>query len=506
MLNRLFGQETHNYLHLIGLSGLAFGLPLNKVVMSISMMFLLLNLLLEANFKTYWHRIKNSRLFILIAAFFLLHVIGLAWSENISYGLHDLRVKLPLIVVPLVLIAKPVKIERHKIILGSFLLSLLITSVFNYLSYQQLLGEYQYDDIRGMSLFASHIRYGLLIAMGAAVSISFLRTRSLRIIGLILLIWFVYYTFVSQVLSGMLALTGVMVVYLLFVLWNIRKWLMWGALSLGTILVFALLIDLLTPIDPSSINLNELDKYTAEGNPYRHESGGVSPETGKPIGIYICEEELRREWNKVSAIPYDGIDVKGHPIRWTLIRYLSSMDVRKDSKGFQQLSEKDIKCIEHGCASKYSSGLMARYYGIKYQLNNNSDPNNHSLLMRIEYWKSAIQIAQNNFILGVGTGDVQDSFDQNYENQNSILKPENRCRAHNYYLTVLLTFGVVGLFLFFWIHSEFMLLNLSKKNMLAIAFMTIILLSYLIEDTLETQTGVTFFGLFIGMFGSKELS
>ena len=34
MLNRFFGSNTHTYLHILGVSGIAAGLPLNKVVMS----------------------------------------------------------------------------------------------------------------------------------------------------------------------------------------------------------------------------------------------------------------------------------------------------------------------------------------------------------------------------------------------------------------------------------------------------------------------------------------
>ncbi|NRA11771.1 MAG: hypothetical protein HRT57_07440, partial [Crocinitomicaceae bacterium] len=113
MLNRIFGANTHTYLHVLGLSGLAFGLPFNKVVMSISMMFLVLNLLLEGELKTYWVNLKSNRSFILILSLVLLTVISMFWSTDMAYGLHDLKAKLPLLVIPVVLGAKPIYNSKY---------------------------------------------------------------------------------------------------------------------------------------------------------------------------------------------------------------------------------------------------------------------------------------------------------------------------------------------------------------------------------------------------------
>ena len=55
MMNRIFGQNTHTYLHILGLSAIAFGLPWSKALMSVGMMFIVLNLLLEGDFKSYLH-------------------------------------------------------------------------------------------------------------------------------------------------------------------------------------------------------------------------------------------------------------------------------------------------------------------------------------------------------------------------------------------------------------------------------------------------------------------
>ena len=242
---------------------------------------------------------------------------------------------------------------------------------------------------------------------------------------------------------------------------------------------------------------------SAEGNCYAHIPDLISPETGEPIYIYICKKELVRNWSKYSSIAFDSVDLKGQKISETIVRYLSSKKLRKDANGLSQLSKEEIKDIENGITSANHKGLLGRLYGLKYQLINVKDPNGHSLLERLEYWKTGIQIASSNLLIGVGTGDVQDSFNQKYEENHSLLKEGKRRRAHNYYLTVLITFGIIGFLYFVYIIGSHLLTNIHTNEILGVVFMVVILVSFLIEDTIETQTGVTFFALFYGLFSYK---
>ena len=185
------------------------------------------------------------------------------------------------------------------------------------------------------------------------------------------------------------------------------------------------------------------------------------------------------------------------PIEQTLIRYLTASGYRKDAQGVRKLSLEDVKNIENGHTSPNFNGVLARIYSVQYQISNNGDPNGHSLLERLEYWQNGWTIAKNNFWIGVGAGDVQDAFNKQYVNSKSKLKTENRNRAHNSYLTTFITFGIIGLIYFLYFHLYFIRQSIVTKNYLGILFIITILLSYLTEDTLETQTGITFFAFFL---------
>ena len=131
MAYRNLGEKTHSAVHLIALSGLAAGLPTNKIVLSLSLMIGILNLVIEANFTSYWGKIRTSKSFLFIAALFGLHFIGILWSNDLHYAMNDIRIKIPLIIIPLFFTIKPIDGLGRHLITTIFILSVLVTSLIN---------------------------------------------------------------------------------------------------------------------------------------------------------------------------------------------------------------------------------------------------------------------------------------------------------------------------------------------------------------------------------------
>ena len=507
---RNLGSKVHSVIHFTCISGIAVGLPLNKVVLSLSLMLGVLNLFIEADFRAWIKKILVNRFFLMIAGFWLLHVLGLLWSSELDFGLRDIRVKLPLLVIPFLLTIKPLKKGEVKTVVVLFLVSTLITSLLNFVFYQGWIGSIVYDDIRGMSLFGSHIRYGVMVGFAAitALYLFIFGEDRLKWLWLLCLTWFLYYTWYSQVISGFLALIAGLSALILLYLYKKRP--VYAMIFGASLLLFPLSIILwiyngetekgITPSD-----LHQLPKFTVEGNPYVHYFVDIRDSRGNYLYINFCENEIEREWNKSSELPYYGEDLKGQKVRFTLIRYMTSKGLRKDAADFKKLTSEDIRNIENGIAEFEDSrgGIMARLHSIRYQLRSEADPNGHSLLQRLEFWEAGRQIIREHLLLGVGTGDVQLAFDEQYKKNKSPLFKENRLRAHNTYLTVWITFGVLGILFFFalGLYSGEMF---STQNYLGFAFILVTLSTFLIEDSLETQAGVTFFAFFWALFSSSE--
>jgi|TARA_R110000737_G_scaffold353511_1_gene406515 hypothetical protein len=504
MLDRWFGVKVHHYLHVLGMMVLAFGLPMNKVLMSIGAIWGISNLVLEAKFASYWQNIKSNRTYLLLLGFFLLHIIALFWSDNLSYGLHDLRIKLPIFAVPLALVAHPIssKKEIHLILL-TFLSSLLICSGFNFNYFLDSISVDSPEKFREMSLFGSHIRFAVLIVIGAVISFYFAwKVPKFRILFIVLTFWFLVYTFYSQVISGMLSLFGALLFLLLYLGWK-YKLVRFASITLMITSIF-LSISFIQSLGNGNLKNSSvnLEKLTAQGHVYYHDTVHPVFEQGRYIYIHISDEELEKEWPKYSKLDYNGKDRKNHTLKETLFRYMTAKDLKKDAEGLSKLSKKDIRNIENGVPSPLllKKGLLSRLTTIRYQIENANNPNGQSLLQRIEYWKTGTSIIKENPIIGVGTGDVQDAFNEQYLRNKTILQPEYWFRAHNMFLTVQISFGILGSILFLLFLLSFLRKNYDQRNILAVCLFGVIIVSFFIEDTLETQTGVTLFSLFFGLF------
>ena len=139
-------------------------------------------------------------------------------------------------------------------------------------------------------------------------------------------------------------------------------------------------------------------------------------EDGKYVGLYINYEEMKTEWNKRSSIDYNGRTAEGQFISTTLVRYLTSKDLRKDALGVRSLTDHDITMIEQGSANYsyiHSPGLKTRILKMikgyeVFRLTGN--PSGSSMMQRIEYLRASINIIKNNFIFGVGTGDLENGI------------------------------------------------------------------------------------------------
>jgi len=259
-------------------------------------------------------------------------------------------------------------------------------------------------------------------------------------------------------------------------------------------------------LNVAPVDFNTLEKKTALGNDYWHDTIHNPIEDGKYVGLYYCRKELQEAWSQRSNLPLQGMALNGGNLEATLARYLTSKDLRKDYEGVMALTDEDIRNIEQGVAN-YNNwkhpGLHARLsstlfeYGLYRKYNN---PNGGSLSQRIEFTRASFHIIRQHPWFGVGTGDVPQEFSQAYNEIHSPLKEEFRFRAHNQYLAIAVAFGLVGLAFFLVVLLYPYFSSKKHRTYLYTVFLCIILLSMFPEDTLETQAGASLFAFFEALF------
>jgi len=476
------------------------GLVFSKAMLSLSIGLLVVHHLIVPNRIERFSVLKTHRLFLWLTAFFLLHLLGLIWTTDFHFAWKDLGNKIILFILPAVLITSSISAKDQERLLLFFILLILLSTGINLLCFFHVLGNQTYDDIRGLSLFGSHIRFALMVVIACSAAAHLARKKAIHLLlGLVLIAYFLFYTVYSQVISGIFAAVVFIAVEITLI---IHKKLGTLKTVFGFILVFVALIlgfNLLPNQKPTTLPI----RYrTQTGNRYTHEFKRGYVEGGVNYLTNVCYEELVPSWNNRSHIAFDSVDIKGQPMSQTILRYMTAKGLYKDSVGMTQLSDDDIAAIEAGNTNP-NSGIIARLKDLRFQWEHLSDPNGHSLLQRLEYWKTGWFIIQQHWLLGVGTGDVQQAFDEAYVATNSKLKPENRFRAHNYYLTTWITFGISGIIVFSGIMVSLFITQFSTKNYFGITFVLIIAAGMLIEDTPETLVGISLFAFFTGLLSRR---
>lgn len=513
-------QQWPVYYWLLILLGIS--LPVSKFVMSTVQFMLITYWIVEGRFGEKLQILKQRKSILLFASVFIIHVIGLIHTQDLPHGMRDLRIKLPLLGFAIIIgTSRPLTSRQLKILLLFF--SATVT-VATFISMAVLTGIYDYpmQNIKSISIYISHIRFALMINMSIFTLIYYLffskipTFRAERIVMPVVIIWLAVFLFILQSITGIIILFALLVFTLLLLIRKIQSRLI-RLFSHVLLITFPLMgLSYLMKTYDKEFNIplpaiSELDKHTVNNRPYTHDRGNIVIDNKHFMGLYQCEEELKKQWNKRSEIPYTGRDKKGQRLRNTLIRYLTSKGLRKDSLGLTALNKGDIQAIENGIANylyRNQTGIYQRLYQTMWQIyhyTKGANPAGWSVAQRFEFLRTAFQIIKQNIWFGVGTGDSEIAFDRQYEIMDSALPDKYRLRAHNQLVTFWLTLGVIG---FLWIIFALIapaVLENGFRDYLFNIFFIISMLSMLNEDTLEVQAGVTFFAFFYSLllFGRK---
>lgn len=471
-------------------------------------MLLAFNFLLEGMYKEKAYRLWQNPGFLLLPGFYVLHVAGLLYTDyGWQYAWQDLRIKLPLLALPIIIGGSfPI---QTKYIHYCGLLLLTATAVSMLWPFVGVFTGY-FDVLpvgRSFSRFDSHIRLSLIMVLCLAWLPKLWDNT-----GKWLHVWLMMSVLiVASALSLMQSFTGFGLILLLGIIYligttqNIHSKIL--RLFLRTSLLGCILLFLFLVVSEWRYFMVDSNKYlmyanTLNNRPYAHYPELTEKENGNVVWLNINDFESQQEWQKRSSFNFYENGYTGQRIRATLYRYLASRGFTKDSAGVSMLNPVEIEMIERGATNfrfGLQKGLRERVYTAIWEMDkymtSNENPESNSLAQRFEFWKTAGFVFIENPLMGVGTGDIMAAIQEEYQTSGSKLSPAYRLRPHNQYLTTAATFGLLGLLLFLaiWVYP---LIHSKKLTGLHLAFWVIAVTSMIFEDTLETQLGVTFISLF----------
>lgn len=501
---------NHQLLYFFGIMVLMAGLPWSNFLMSLGQFILLGNWILEFNFKVKLQKFANNRLLHILLLLYAIHLIGLFWTTDFQYAMKDLRIKLPLLFLPIVF---STAIQFSKKSFNQLIdLFIFFVTIITFVSFYKFLNVENIElyDKRDLSINISHIRFSLLICLALFYSLyKFYKNKSYKKIGYLLLsFWLMGFLFILESFSGIVILSIILPIVVIFYAWRInnpiKRYLSLGFIGAFSISILSIVIWRVSVYQFSPVPNQKMYPNSINGN-YFHNDTRPSENRHQENGYYIYRnisyEEIEREWNKRSDLSYDGKDKHNNPLHITLLRFLTSKGGFKDSLAIAQLTDEEIHAIENGVANinYLKHPHISRIDKIIWEFDTYSKglgTNGHSVASRIVYWKQSLKLIKENLWFGVGTGDIEMAFQKSYEESDYALNKSFQLRSHNQYLSFLATFGIFG-FLFIAFSMLYPIkIALNYKDYYYLVFIAIAMLSMINEDTLETQAGVTFFAFF----------
>ena len=440
---------------------------------------------------------------------YLMHIAGILWTTDTDYAIKDLRVKLPMLMFPVILSTmRRISYKEFRVLLIFYTAAVFAGSLISF----GLILKGDFTDIRDIAPFVGSIRFGLNISFAFCILIYFIifdaRFKVWHRAGFtVVAAWFLIFLVLMESMTSLSIIVVIAMIFLLIRMMKTRNVSLRITFALAIIAIPVVIFLYIRNVvveatTPPDIDFGMLDTHTAQGNVYWHDTVTRGVEDGRYVGLYICQTELEESWNARSDQNFKSKTYGGHEIKETLIRYLTSKNLRKDAEGVNALTEQDIQMIENGVANYHyvhNPGLRVRILKIikGYEVyKKTGDPSGSSVMQRIEYSRGSLKLIAQNFWFGVGTGDIEDALIRTYKAMNSELRSEYMFHAHNQYFAIFITFGVFGFiwFIIALIYPPFVLRRFGDYFFLT--FFLIITLSMLSDDTLETQAGATLFAFF----------
>jgi hypothetical protein len=458
----------------------------------------------------------SKRSTLIFCSFYLIYIVWLINTSDIPSGLQELKIKLPLLALPLAIsLSQPLNKQEIRLVIFFFIAGVTISSLTGViLRYGSVLSGI--SDTRVLSLFIPHAHLAIMSVFAIFCSVWYFYSspdirKIFKYTYLVTAIWLTVFLFILLSVTGILLFA--FTTFLTIILYAYRSNSRLKRYSLVSILLLLVAVAAIYIVNEIKSFYKESDaypfplvQYTANGNLYQHFPDRKDRENGNKVWIYLNEDELKKEWNLRSHLAYDSLDMKGQELRFTLIRYLTSAGLRKDSLGLSSLSSRDIVNIENGIANKlFTEGkpIRSKIYDIIWQIDyyrNDGNPSGHSITQRIEFFKTGLNIFLRAPLFGTGTGDLNKEYELQYRLDKTLLIPSYRYQAHNQYLTFLISFGITGFLLISLCIAYPVIVTKRFNDYMFLIFSMIVLLSLFGEDEFETHTGISFFAYFYSLF------
>ena len=498
-------------LYLLSLATFLVALPTSIAFITGTVIAMLVVWILTGDYKEKLSRLIHNKSALLLMSIPLIYLIGLCFTHNFAIGFQELNKSSYWFIFAFLLgSSSPISHKNTCRLLWVYILT--VTIAAGVALFKLLLNDALFfSDFRKVT-WVDHIPFSYQIAFVIWIIFYFIfyeklewmkKTVMFLLVAFLTVILFSLKSFNGYLYFGVMSFTA-----LLILIGQIKKRILKFTLLGITILmsllpIFYLYFCVQKFYDTTEYLPESIEKYTAQGNIYKHNFENKAKENGNYTSLFLCEEELIPLWNAHSSKPYQSKTTNGYPFRSVIVRYMTSKGLTKDAEGFAQLSQQDIENIEDEIPNyiyaENKLNIYPRIYETIWEIDQyriDGDPNGKSLAQRIELTFLSISIIKKHVWVGIGLGNNAQAYNEIIVESGSKLADPQMGSAHNQYLNYLIRFGVLGTLYILGVLGYIFLKGRKNNPFLLTIFFVSMLVVNFGEANWETYIGITFFSFF----------
>jgi O-antigen ligase len=270
----------HTKIHLYLCMLIAFLLPVYIQATPPVIVLLLVNRIAEGNFRSKWFELKNTKIVWTLIILYILHIIGMLWTENKSAGWFDLEVKLSLILFPFIIASQTNKQEYYAKTLWSFVWGCIISGIICYsvagLHYINTGENHFAYTYFSYNMHPSYLAMYMVFSIAVILFLKQDKTRKTQSINVIMVLFLFTTVIILASKSGIVTLFLLLLIYLLYLSIKQNK----TSVALSFLAVFILLATTIFYISPYTkqridvalktlLNSKKINSNTKESNAER---------------------------------------------------------------------------------------------------------------------------------------------------------------------------------------------------------------------------------------------
>ena len=155
-------DKTYQYLIIL----LAFLLPLTVFGANLIIVIIVTLWSISGDYKSKFNEIFKNKLLLASILFFSLHVVGLIWTENLSWGFHIIH-KMWYFLLLFPILFNLMKKENIKYYISAFLVAISLTELLSYLVWLEVINPFKNATVANPTPFMDHISYNPILAFSS---------------------------------------------------------------------------------------------------------------------------------------------------------------------------------------------------------------------------------------------------------------------------------------------------------------------------------------------------